>query len=832
MDSLLTSCFSEKLADLPILNALPGGLFILRASGHHEILYANHSATKILGCRNLEELKDYTDGYFDNLMVDMLSSSFAQIENETRTGAISFVNNKVKTKSGKYRYLQNLIRLIPDKKEGPLYYVFVVDPDTPNQIEQMDPLTRLPGQRRFLEYAEKWFQMKTSSAMTDNLMILYLNVCHFKNYNIKFGIDEGDHLLKDIAELLQKIFPNDFVARFSDDHFVILTYKTDLKAKLLELNQKVSNLRSSVKVEAKVGIYEVESTDMIPSKACDLAKLACDSIQNRPEIYYCLYTPQISRSADLKDYVTYHIDHAIKNGWIQVYYQPVVRSISSTLCGMEALARWIDPVKGFLSPGEFIPPLEESRQLYKLDLYMIEQVWKQYRTCKDQGSPIVLISFNLSRMDFLTCDIFNKVQALAAKYQVPHSMLNIEITESMFVKDGAEIRTVLDKFRDAGYQVWMDDFGSGYSSLNALKDYHFDELKIDMAFLSSFTKKSKDILLGTIRMAKSINIHTLAEGVETKSQFCFLRSIGCEKIQGYYFGKPMPFDKLTAHMEEQGIPFETEELCRYYEAASQQDYLQNEPMAITEYDANEKTHFLFANQAYRDSLKTIGSSSLSISEDRMNRADSMTRKFVYRTIQLAIRTGKSETITYPFHSQFIWLKIKKIASYQGRYLFRSNLVNMSRNANQMERLKLDGLSENIFHLYNSVIVADLTYLTAEPIIFRDTTQKYKPGQKYDLSETLHHFETYYINPEGRDRYHAFVNTATLVDRIEHTASHTLVDYFRTRIPNGTYRWCRHTIISIPRTEHHLYLYTIKETYSDTSLMEKQLVQVYMDNYMK
>ena len=150
----------------------------------------------------------------------------------------------------------------------------------------------------------------------------------------------------------------------------------------------------------------------------------------------------------------------------------------------------------------------------------------------------------------------------------------------------------------------------------------------------------------------------------------------------------------------------------------------------------------------------------------------------------------------------------------------------------MERMKLDGLSENIFHLYNSVIVQDLTVQTAEPIIFRDATQKFEVGHKYNLRDTLHHFEVNYINVEGRDRYHAFVDIDTLNERMQNTPSHTLVDYFRTRIPDGTYRWCRHTIISIPHTENHLYLYTVKETYGDTSLMEKQLVQVYMDNYMK
>ncbi len=832
MDTIKNTLSQEIKDTNPMLDALPGGLFILRASGRHEILYANHSAADILGFDTEKGLLSYSNGFFDTLLGDETAPIFCQIENETRNGDISFINAKIKGKTGKICYLQFLVRLISHEKEGKLYYLFVVDPHTPSQISLIDPLTGLPGQRRFLEYAEKWFHMQSLMDSADQIMILYLNICHFKTFNIKFGIEAGDHLLMDVAEVLQDIFPNDFVARFADDHFVLLTYKPGLQDKLISLTQKISNLRSSFKIEAKVGIYEVETYNMAPSKACDLAKLACDSIQDRPEIAYCLYTPQISRSAELKDYVTYHVDHALKNGYIKVYYQPVVRTISTTLCGMEALARWIDPVKGFLSPGEFIPPLEESRQLYKLDLYMIEEVCKHYRTREDKGLTNVPVSFNLSRMDFLTCDIFNKVQEIAAKYNVPHDMLNVEITESMFVKDDNEIRSVLDKFRDAGYQVWMDDFGSGYSSLNALKDYHFDELKIDMAFLSSFTQKSKDILLGTIRMAKDINIRTLAEGVETKSQFQFLRSIGCEKIQGYYFGKPMPYDELVSHLEDMHIPMETRGMQKYYEPASQQDFLTSKPMAITEYTADGQSHYLFANKAYRESLASMGSSTLSISENRFNKKSSIIRKFVTQTLELAIQSGKSETVTYPYNNQFIWLKVKHISENNGNHLFHNSLVNMSQNADKMEQLKLGGLSRNIFQLYDSIIVQNLGTHTAEPLIFWKKDGYFQVGQKAKLEESLQFYEDHYINVEGRTRYHAFANTKTLLYRIDKSPTHTLIDYFRTRVPDGSYRWCRHTVISIPHTDGKVFLYTVKETYADSNLMEKQLVQVYMDNYMK
>jgi EAL domain-containing protein (putative c-di-GMP-specific phosphodiesterase class I) len=188
--------------------------------------------------------------------------------------------------------------------------------------------------------------------------------------------------------------------------------------------------------------------------------------------------------------------------------------------------------------------LENYQLIHKLDSYIIKEVCKIYRFNIDNKIEMIPVSFNLSKLDFILTDIEKVIDDLVTEYKVPHDMLNIEITESMFVENASLIGCTIDRFHSKGYKVWMDDFGSGYSSLNILKDYNFDELKIDMAFLSNFSEKSKKILKSIVLMAKEIGIKTLAEGVETKEEFEFLRDIGCEKIQGYYFGKQELFGSL------------------------------------------------------------------------------------------------------------------------------------------------------------------------------------------------------------------------------------------------------------------------------------------------
>lgn len=218
---------------------------------------------------------------------------------------------------------------------------------------------------------------------------------------------------------------------------------------------------------------------------------------------------------DIRDHVIRHLDEAIEKHWLQVYYQPVIRTITGELCGMEALARWIAPEIGFLSPGSFIPVLEQVRLIHRLDAFVLEEVCRTLRQRLDENLPITPVSFNLSRYDFDMLDIFDLVETMRRKYAVPREFLHVEITESVLSRDSRAVQQAINRLRQEGYEIWLDDFGSGYSSLNILKDYTVDLIKLDMGFLRSFTEKSRSIISSVIGMAKDLGIKTLAEGVET-----------------------------------------------------------------------------------------------------------------------------------------------------------------------------------------------------------------------------------------------------------------------------------------------------------------------------
>ena len=236
------------------------------------------------------------------------------------------------------------------------------------------------------------------------------------------------------------------------------------------------------------------------------------------------------------------IDRAIKENWIKVFYQPVVLAENRKLCGMEALARWEDPVYGMLPPADFVPVLEEYRQIYKLDMYILEKVCTDIFEAKKTGTYYVPISINFSRLDFELIDVVAAVDDCLNRHAVQKDMIHVEITESALSENGVQLRQAIDRFKGEGYALWLDDFGSGYSGLNVLQDFEFDMMKIDMKFLHNFSENEKirPILKSIVSLAKEIGMQTLTEGVETEEIFEFLRSIGCERMQGYLFGKPMP----------------------------------------------------------------------------------------------------------------------------------------------------------------------------------------------------------------------------------------------------------------------------------------------------
>ena len=410
-----------------------------------------------------------------------------------------------------------------------------------------DSLTGLLNRSGFIELSKNFTGQ-------EGLAVVWFNLDNFKMFNKRFGFKRGDELLKEIALILTNIFPpndnhDNLIARFSDDNFIVLTDWISVEMNIDTVQEYLYSLHENVTLRFRAGIYFPSDDEDIRS-AFDRAKLACDSIRKNHSVSSCMFHDGMSKELTLQQHILDTLDYAFKNNYIKVLYQPIVRLSTGKICEAEALARWNDPELGIISPAEFIPTLEQYREIHKLDIFAMKKVCSDYRERNLKGLKLIPVSINLSRLDFELCDIIQEIELAISENNIPREMLRIEITESINDEDMTVLNLGIERLRAMGFQVWMDDFGSGYSSLNVLKDYNFDTIKFDMKFLHGFdvnkSDKAKYIISSNLSMARLMGVQALAEGVETFEQLNYLQSIGFDKVQGYYFGKPMTMDELFA----------------------------------------------------------------------------------------------------------------------------------------------------------------------------------------------------------------------------------------------------------------------------------------------
>lgn len=487
---------------------------------------------------------------------------------------------------------------------------------------EKDMLTGLPAMTSFFRLAET--EKNAVLKRGGEPALLYMDFSGMKFYNGKYGFEEGDKLLKEFAGLLVRYYGNDRSSRLGGDHFAVITEMSGLEDRLHQMFHDCRNLNGGKSLPIHVGVYSDGEGRLNASLACDRARLACDELSGAYASCYRYYTQKLSDKAEMRQYIVENIDRAIEERWIQVFYQPIIRAVNEKVCDEEALARWIDPVKGFLSPGSFIPALEDAGLIYKMDLYVLERVLEDIHTLKEEGLFVVPHSINLSRSDFDACDIVEEIRRRVDEAGVDRSLITIEITESVIGGSFEFMKEQVERFRDLGFPVWMDDFGSGYSSLDVLQSIPFDLIKFDMSFMRKLDEGDggKIILTELMKMATSLGVDTVCEGVETKDQVRFLREIGCSKLQGFYFSKPVPFETLRSLRESNTlIPRENPQESNYYERIGRVNlfdlsFLANMddsetkntfntvPMGIMDVNAGgDKVKYVRSNPSFRDFMR-------------------------------------------------------------------------------------------------------------------------------------------------------------------------------------------------------------------------------------
>lgn len=528
----------------------------------------------------------------------------------------------------------------------------------------------------------------------------------------------------------------------------------------------------------------------------------------------------IQDQSALRDYIIRNFDCALKHHWIKVYYQPLIRTMTQTVCGAEALVRWIDPQRGVLSPGMFIPALEESGQIYSLDLYVFEQVCRQHRALMDVDEEIIPVSVNLSRKDFTHDNLVKDIDRVSRKYGIPREFTHVEITESAFVENISHVNQHIEAFHKRGYQVWMDDFGSGYSSLGVLQKYSFDVIKIDMSFLRNFNSKSQMIITAIVKMAKEIGIQTLAEGVETEQQFNFLKSIGCEKIQGYYFAKPMPLEETIPFFKTRGLELERAKWTGYFDALSRIDYLTDQSLCVVD-DDGICLKFLYYNKKYRDVLKRDHIDDLRDWEIRINTPGDPISIFHRRFADQQLRKlSGTQSIAYPSGDHYMQLTASVAAKKDTHYLYKIHIQYVNIDTEDFDPLKSEAIN-NLYYLCNDIALYDFEDGCVEGIKSSLSSQPMGVGMcMYNLKSVVETWMRDYCYAPDQKRFKRFADVNTMQSRLRNSKTHILTGLFRSLTCTGEYSWFLHMVIPVQNSNFRKALHvTMESGMSESSVRE-------------
>ena len=421
---------------------------------------------------------------------------------------------------------------------------------------ETNQLTDLPSMSHFVARAD---DMLTTIVKLDfSPAIGFITLPQIKSFNSEFGYVQGDELIRRTADLLRAAFPDRLLCNITGSQFSVLCYESEIDDAMRAVNAGLKGFKEGYTVVCKAGFAQyVEGESSI--SLLDKARVAERSIQGGTDLFYRLYDEQLDADIKFREHIVAHVDEAIEQDYLEVYYQPIIRTSTGEVCNEEALSRWNDPIHGLLAPFRFIPPLEESRQVYKLTLHVVRRVLADLEYKRGLGMMLVPVSVNLSRYDFEQCDIVQEITNLVDASGFSHDMLRIEITESAFTEKQELLKREVARFRQNGFEVWMDDFGSEYSTLNLLQDLDFDLIKLDMQFMRSSSESGKNLIIvsSVINMANQMGVATLVEGVENEEHLGILRAMGCDKMQGFLFSKPLPLQNVISMVEDgSALPFE------------------------------------------------------------------------------------------------------------------------------------------------------------------------------------------------------------------------------------------------------------------------------------
>lgn len=545
----------------------------------------------------------------------------------------------------------------------------------------------------------------------------YLHISNLQHFNRVHGIDRGDEVLHCMADKLLELSAYRLVARYTINSFIFIIPRGAVETSVEAINGHLQDLLAqnhSKSLRARIGTV-VCQRPLSVNECIERARFACRSVAKKGEAIHRAFDDDLQLVFDKRSYVIDHLDDAIARGEIRAYSQPIIRLIGNRVCEVETLARWESERFGFLRPDEFIPELERNRLIHKLDLEVLRLACSQWSEAQALGTNVPF-GINLSRLDFELCDIFSEVQQITARYKVPVDQLHIEVTESALSSDLGMMSEGIKRFRNAGYKIYMDDYGSGYSSISAMASLDFDVVKIDKSLVDRIEEdeRARVVLADTISTIKRLGMQTLCEGVETYDQVLFLRTIGCEKAQGFYFSKPCAHEDIMKMLEERSLHSETAEESEYLNIVGTIDLTNGAsalthgieaaafhgqmPIAVFE-TCSTGLNLLTCNFAYTKLLGRLGFESFDDFVAFTTSGTASVNARAMQAVQSAKETGIPQRFDFVIGDFFCSASVRFVAQADGREAYLNTVNSIERSPSVTEHSLLTGILDSGAAMY-------------------------------------------------------------------------------------------------------------------------------------
>lgn len=778
---------------LKYLDDFPGGVCLVSRDSEERILAVNPEVLRIFECTSEQQFMDLTHGYFRNLVAAEEFRSVADLyQRREQKANYNFWGFSSRTRTGHFIRIEGIFGPSVDEKRGPLWVVGLVKSTVRHDALETDGDTGLLGPHAFYRNVKAFLEQEKAEGTLGQRVPVFINLVHFSSFNSSYGLEAGDTLLYQMGQVIRSCFPDAPAAHVGADNFLVMASRSGISARMDRVVAEINDLIHDRVIRCKAGVVlfdeDHEPPESLKTLKCrdifDMAKMAADSIREDGNRSWAVYNSSMGRDMVNTAFVLRNFENAMEKGHIHVYYQPITRALTGKVCSVEALARWEDPEKGMIFPGNFIPVLEKMKLIHLLDRYVIESTARIYHRLKKAGYPIIPVSVNLSRVDFDTLKPFDFMEEIIYRYQVPRQFFHIEVTESAMTRDTGVLKKELLRFKKAGYQLWLDDFGSGYSTLNVLKEFPFDLLKIDMAFLRNFNEESRKIIRSIILMAKNLSIHTLAEGAETKEQVDFLRESGCEDIQGYFYGKPMSIEEFEEKLGEGSYAAEGPLEKVVMNRIGLVNVLTDKPVGLF---LNRKDRFVLLLK--NDALKQVGDAVYGGGNIYFEGNEVLHSNPLYPWMQALIEgsreSGQEQSVVTMRNGFMLKNSIHTLAGSDTLSGGTVSIINMSVKNENGPIKTLDTLYRNMMRIFDALYYYQGDKNTVDVIL--STIPGMKPGSVLPGAQWLQLSESH-VHPDDRKQFMQFIQPEN-IQKVAADSIHRLSSaHFRIKDSRGQYRW--------------------------------------------